>query len=257
VIDLHCHILPGLDDGARDLEDSVAMARSLAEDGVRIVAATPHVRDDYPATPAQIAAALVRVREAVRAAGIDLDVRGGAEIALGRLGRLTPEELAGLGLGGNPRLLLLEYPYHGRPLALARDCGRLRADGIVPVIAHPERNAEVQERPQDLQEAVAAGAVVQLTAASVDGRLGRPAATAARRLLDLELAHLIAGDAHAPHVRESGLAAAAAAAGSPELGRWLTSSVPAALLAGEELPRRPADTGRRGGILGRLRGSPG
>jgi len=157
VIDLHCHILPGLDDGARDLQDSVEMASRWR----RTVSASWRRRRTCGTTTRRrrhrFAAALARVRDAVRAAGVELDVRGGAEVALGRLERLTREELARLGLGGNPRLLLLEYPYHGRPPALARDCGRLRQEGTVPVIAHPERNAEVRERPQDLEEAVAAG----------------------------------------------------------------------------------------------------
>lgn len=253
VIDLHSHILPGLDDGARDLEESLEIVRALAQDGVRIVAATPHVRDDYPTAPEAMERALALVRAAVSEVGLAIDVRGGAEISLGRLGRLGPGELERYGLGGNPRLVLLEYPYHGLPLSLASECSQLRQRGIVPVIAHPERSREVQERPEDLRGAVGAGAVVQLTAASIEGRLGRAAASCARRLLELELAHLIASDAHAPGVREAGLSHAAAAVGSPELGRWLTESVPAALLAGEELPPRPATRRRRGALARVLR----
>lgn len=253
MIDLHSHILPGLDDGARSLEESIEIARSMASDGVSVVSATPHVRDDYPTSPDAMEEALGLVRTAVAEAGIDLDVRGGAEIALDRLGSLADSSLARFGLGGNPRLLLLEYPYYGQPLGLERECARLRLLGIVTVIAHPERNLSVQERPADLEDVVRAGAVVQLTAASVDGRLGRATAGCARRLLELELAHLIASDAHAPGVREAGMSQAAAAVGGGELARWLTSSVPAALLEGDELPARPAGLRRRGGLLGRLR----
>ncbi|RDI74869.1 Capsular polysaccharide biosynthesis protein [Gaiella occulta] len=253
VIDLHSHILPGLDDGARNLEEAIEIARSMADDGVGVVSATPHVRDDYPTSPDAMEAALGLVRSAVAEAGIALDVRGGGEIALDRLGSLADDSLARFGLGGNPRLLLLEYPYHGRPLGLEHECARLRQRGIVTVIAHPERNLSVQERPGDLEEVVRAGAVVQLTAASVDGRLGRASAGCARRLLELELAHLIASDAHAAGVREAGMSQAAAAVGGGELARWLTSDVPAALLEGDELPARPAGLRRRGGLLGRLR----
>lgn len=253
MIDLHSHILPGVDDGARDLDESVAIARSMADDGVRVVAATPHVRDDYPTTPEAMLDALADVRAAVLQAGIEIEVLGGGEIAFDRLPALDPEGLARFGLGGNPRLVLLEYPYYGRPLDLAQECGRLRLHGIVPVIAHPERNGAVQERPTDLEGVVGAGAVVQLTAASVDGRLSRSAATCARRLLELELAHLIASDAHSPGVREAGLSAAAEAVGGGDLARWLTWSVPTALLAGEELPPRPAGPRRRSGLLGRIR----
>jgi protein-tyrosine phosphatase len=252
VIDLHSHILPGLDDGAADIEESLAIARSLVEDGVELVAATPHVRDDYPTTSQAMRAALAEVRAAVRESDGRIEVVGGAEIALDRLRDLDWAELSAFGLGGNPRLLLLEYPYHGRPLALAQECDRLRLAGITPVIAHPERNRAVMDAPHELEPLVRAGAVIQLTAASVDGRLGRAAATCARRLLELELAHLLASDAHGPDVRRAGLSAAAEAVGGA-LGHWLTSSVPAALLADEELPPRPAGLRRSTRRLGRLR----
>jgi protein-tyrosine phosphatase len=253
VIDLHSHILPGLDDGAHDLEESLAIARSMVADGIRVVAATPHVREDYRTTPEAMRDALADVRAAVSQAGIEIDVLGGAEIALDQLEHLDSDRLAQFGLGGNPRLVLFEYPYSGKPLSLAHDCARLQRDGIIPVIAHPERNRAIQERPTDLQEIVRAGAIVQLTAASVDGRLGRATADCAVRLLELELAHLIASDAHAPGAREAGLSTAVEAIGGGALARWLTSRVPAALLAGEELPPRPAAPLQRSGLLKRIR----
>ena len=109
----------------------------------------------------------------------------------------------------------------------------------MPVVAHPERNPHVQDEPTLLDEVVAAGGVVQVTAASFDGSLGRATARCAHRLLELELVHLIASDAHAPGVPESGMAEAVATVGGGELGAWLSEGVPAALLAGEELPPRP------------------
>ena len=85
MIDLHSHLLPGLDDGARDLDAAVEMARSLAADGVTIVCGTPHVRDDYPTTPEEMEGALAPRARAVAEAGIAIEVRGGGEIALERL----------------------------------------------------------------------------------------------------------------------------------------------------------------------------
>src|SRR5213080_4939527 len=85
VIDLHTHILPGLDDGARTLEESVAMARSAVADGIRVVAATPHVRDDYPTRAIEMEQGLAQVREALALEGIALEVLPGGEIALDRL----------------------------------------------------------------------------------------------------------------------------------------------------------------------------
>jgi protein-tyrosine phosphatase len=252
MIDLHSHLLAGLDDGANDLSASLEMARSMAADGVAVVCGTPHVRDDFPTSPEAMEAALARVRAAVREAGVAIDVRGGGEIALDRLPELDESERARFGLGGNPALLLLETPYVGWLLDLPRTCAQLRRDGIVPVLAHPERNQYVQENPTVLEDVVGAGAVVQLTAASVDGRLGRSCVSCARKLLELELAHCVASDAHGPGVREAGLSAAAAAVGGGELGRWLTHDVPAALLAGTALPPRPPLPRR--GLLSRLRG---
>ena len=249
VIDLHSHVLPGLDDGASGLGEAVEMARSMAADGVTIVCGTPHVRDDYPTSAEAMEGALARLQAAIAQAGIGIEVRGGGEIALDRLPALDADERARFGLGGNPGLLLLETPYTSWLLDLPRTCARLRRDGIVPVLAHPERNPYVQEEPGVLEEVVRAGAFVQLTAASVDGRLGRTTASCARRLLELELAHCVASDAHGPGVREAGLSGAVAAVGGGELGAWLVSGVPAALLAGEEPPPRPAG-GRRRGLFG-------
>jgi protein-tyrosine phosphatase len=245
VIDLHSHLLPGVDDGARDLAETVAIARSMAADGVRAVAATPHVRYDWQTTPEEMEHALAATRAAVRAADLALEVLPGAEIALEELERLDEAVRARFGLGGNPRLLLLEFPYWAWPLSLARMIGELRSAGVVPVIAHPERNPDVQEDPGRLRSLVDAGAVVQLTAASVDGRLGKRPAACARALLDLGLAHLVASDAHAPTVREAGLSGTSRALADEALGRWLTEDVPRALLAGTDLPERPVSRRRR------------
>lgn len=244
MIDLHSHILPGLDDGARTIDESVALARALAADGVRVVVAAPHVRDDYPTSPDAMEAALALVREAVAADGLSLRVLGGGEIALPRLGALGAGELERFALGGS-RVVLLEPPTLGWPVDLVRTCALLARDGWVPMLAHPERSAEVQERPALLEELVRAGALVQLTAASVDGRLGRRPAECARELLRLGLAHALASDAHGPGVREAGLSGAVAALGGGALGRWLVEDVPAALLAGEEVPARPVGGARR------------
>ena len=251
MVDLHSHVLPGLDDGARHLEEAVEIVRAMAEDGTRIVAATPHVRDDYPTTPDQMEAALRLLQDAVDAAGIEIELRGGGEIAISALGDLDAAALARFGLGGNPQLLLLEMPYYGWPLSLSHQCERLLRSGIVPVLAHPERNSAALTRTSELAQLVHSGVIVQLTAAAIDGRLGRAAASFARLLVDQELAHLISSDAHSPGVREAGLSAAAAEVGG-DLGHWLTSDVPAALLAGAPLPPRP-DANRRSFLRGRPR----
>jgi protein-tyrosine phosphatase len=249
VIDLHSHVLPGLDDGAADVGEAVEMCRAAAADGIEVLAATPHVRRDYPTTPEQMELALARVREA---AGAIVRLVPGGELALDELARPV-EELRRFGLAGNPRYLLVETPYYGWPLDLGERLFRLRAAGFTPVLAHPERNPEVQARPELLDGPVAAGTLVQLTAASVDGRLGRASRTTSERLLDTGHAHLIASDAHAPSIRAIGMSAAARALGDEALARWLTVDVPRAIVDDAPLPERPGSTRRRGWVS-RLRG---
>lgn len=235
MIDLHSHVLPGVDDGAATLADSLELLRAAREDGITRIAATPHVRADYPTRPEQ----MERLVDELNAQGTGVEVLRGGELDLEPAQRLDDGTLRRFGLGGNPGLLLLEFPYSGWPLGLAELVFQLRVRGYSVVLAHPERNPEVQASPERLRDLVDAGVRVQLTAASLDGRLGRRPADTARALIDLDLAHLVASDAHAPAVRAVGMQAAAEAVGDEALARWLTEDVPLALLEGRTLPPRP------------------
>jgi protein-tyrosine phosphatase len=245
VIDLHSHILPGLDDGVESLDAAVELARAAVKDGIAAIAATPHVRHDYPNSAAEMERALRNVRAALAAEGVPLELLSGGEIALDRLPLLEDEELRRFALGGSKQSLLLEFPYVGWPLGLEQTVFELRVRGWRPILAHPERNAEVQRNPDRLAHLVEAGTLIQLTAASLDGRLGRATCAAASRLLERGYAHLIGSDAHAPSLREVGLSAAAAAVGNPELARWLTADVPRAILDDAPIGARPAARRRR------------
>jgi protein-tyrosine phosphatase len=245
LIDLHSHVLPGLDDGARTIDEALALCASAAADGVQILAATPHVRHDHPTTPEQMEDALA----GLQAAGPAVQVIAGGELDLAELDR-PKEQLARFGLGGST-WLLVETPYWGWPLDIAERLFRLRVQGFNVVLAHPERNADVQEQPELLEPLVAGGTLVQLTAASVDGRLGARPARCAKTLLDRQLAHLLASDAHAPDVRAVGLGAAVAALRDDELARWLTEDVPQSILQDAETPPRPISRPRRRGFFGR------
>jgi protein-tyrosine phosphatase len=240
MIDLHSHVLPGLDDGPPTLEGSLDILRAAAADGIERIAATPHVRDDWPTAPAQMEQALEQVRAAVRHHEIPVDVLPGGELDLVFAAGLDDDSLQRFGLGGNDKLLLLEFPYVGWPIGLRDQLFHFTVRGYTIVLAHPERNAEVHADPERLRELADGGIFIQLTAAAVDGRLGRRNAAAARALLDAELAHLIASDAHAPAIRAIGMGAAAEAVRDDRLAQWLTRDVPGALLAGETPPPRPA-----------------
>jgi protein-tyrosine phosphatase len=251
MIDLHSHVLAGIDDGARSLEDSLAILRAAVEDGITRIAATPHVRADYPTSPDAMERGVEALNRAAREAGIPIEVLPGGELDLEFMSDLDDAGLARFGLGGNPRVLLLECPYYGWPLDLRDVVFRLATRGFSVVLAHPERNPDVQAEPELLRPLVDAGVLVQVTAASADGRLGSTPRRASRALIDAELVHLIASDAHSAEIRAVGMSAAAAAAGDPALARWLTEEVPAALVAGSGLPRRPKKArrppfGRRG-----------
>jgi protein-tyrosine phosphatase len=243
MIDLHAHVLPGIDDGPATIEGSLEMLRDAAADGITAIACTPHVRDDYPTSASSMEAALAVVRAA--AGDIPIEVLSGGELALDRVTSLSDDELRRFGLGGNAGVVLIESPYSGWPLDLGAITFALAARGVSVVLAHPERNPEVQERPELLDPLVERGVLVQLTAASVDGRLGRRPRDSARRLLERGTAHLLASDAHAASVREGRLAAAADSVGDARLARWLTDDVPRAVVEGSPVPDRPRGSRRR------------
>jgi len=239
VIDLHTHILPGLDDGARTLDDALDMARAFVADGVTAIAATPHVRDDYPTS----ADAMLRAVDALRAAldeeGIQLTVHPGAELAVEWIAQLGEAELRRLTLAGNGRYVLVETPYYGWPVELVERLLGLRVAGFTPVLAHPERNGAVQANPSLLAPLVHGGTLVQVTAASLDGRLGPRSRETAFQLVATRLAHCVASDAHTPDVRAAGMRAAIEAVNDDGLAEWLVVDVPQALVAGSDLPPRP------------------
>jgi protein-tyrosine phosphatase len=245
MIDLHSHILPGLDDGARTIEDSLDIARAAVADGITAIAGTPHVRDDYPTDPGVMEDCVAELRAELERAEIPLDVRTGGEIDVDWLRKLSVGELRRFGLGGNPRYLLVETPYYGWPLGLAKQLVALHGEGVTAVLAHPERNAEVQADLERVVPLVRAGTLVQVTAASVDGRVGRRAQTCALELIEYGLAHLVASDAHHASIRAVGMTAAAKEVGNEDLAVWLTQEVPAAILADAPIPDRPPGGPRR------------
>ena len=239
VVDLHSHILPYVYDGSRSFEESIAIARDAVRDGTTVMAATPHVRDDFPTAVATMERLVRGLNETMRDKEIDLQILGGAEIAIPNLRALDEDELRRFGLGGNPRYLLVEFPYLGWPLSLESEIWNFGLRGITLVLAHPERNPQVQEAPARVGSLVAAGALVQLTAASIEGRLGRRCRKAAEELIAAGNAHLIASDAHWPGLRRAGTSNAAVSLREPELAHLLTQGVPEAIVQDLPIQERP------------------
>jgi protein-tyrosine phosphatase len=253
LIDLHSHILPGLDDGARDLDDALEIARAAVADGITTIAATPHVREDYPTTADAMEIGVRQLRAALEREGIELELLPGGEVSLEQLDRLSHDELRRFGLGGNPRYLLIETPYLDLPLPFGEIVARVRSFGMRAVIAHPERNRTIQADLAKVAGLVDAGALIQVTAASIDGRLGSSTRACARKLVDAGLVHMVGSDAHTAGIREIGMTAACKVIGDGPLADWLTESVPAAIVRDEALPARPPPR-RRPGPLARLFG---
>ena len=245
MIDLHAHLLPGLDDGAQTLDESREIARAAVADGVDAIAATPHVRSDFPTTVEQMEAGVSELRADFDREGIPVHVLHGGEIDLEVLRTLAVETVRRFTLAQTGVYLLIEFPYSGWPLGLDREIFSLRTAGLTPLLAHPERNREVQAAPARLEELVRLGARVQVTAASVEGRMGKSSREASFRLLELGLVDVLASDLHTPAIREARLGAAVGALKDVGLARYLTEDAPRAIVAGEELPERPAYRRRR------------
>ena len=137
--------------------------------------------------------------------GLPIELVPGGEVALSCVPTTPLPTLHELGLGGSPRYLLVEFPYHGWPPGLATALVGLLEEGVVPVLAHPERSSEIQHAPGRLASLVAEGVLVQVTASSLTGELGRASRDAGLALVRNGLAHLIASDAHTADVRATGL----------------------------------------------------
>jgi protein-tyrosine phosphatase len=245
VIDLHCHVLPGIDDGPETIEGSLALARAASAGGTRTLVATPHVNLRYPNDAATIARLVGELNERLAAERIAIEVRPGAEIALTSAINMAPARLAELGLGGGS-WLLIEPPF--APSAGGIDVLLLDIlrDGHRVVLAHPERCAAFHRDPAVLESLVRAGVLTSITAGSLVGRFGGEVRRFALGLIRNELAHNVASDAHDDSDRMPGMSAELRRAGLQSLAPWLTCEVPAAILAGAEIPPRPAvAAGRR------------
>jgi protein-tyrosine phosphatase len=253
VIDLHCHILPGVDDGPATMEDALAMARVAWEDGVRTIVATPHVSHDFPTDPSEIAGRVDELNAAMQAAGVEIAVVRGAEVALTKLAELDRPAIELACIGDGP-YLLLESPYQYMPDSLERIVFEAQLAGFRPVLAHPERSGCFHGRLERLRGLVERGVVTSVTAASVSGRFGKPVAGETRRFVSQGLVHNVASDGHGVDRRSPRLSGARERLGEEEFA-WATQAVPAAIVAGSDLPARPEpSTAARGGLAEALRG---
>lgn len=265
MIDLHTHILPGVDDGAGDLDEAVEMCRRSYEDGCRTLVATPHLRqesywnDDRRLLEERFETLCTEVAQRL---GDDLQLLLGGEIALHAASLDEIAELPGgelLPMAGT-RYLLLEFDWRGLgpdPLELLHE---VTVAGFRPIVAHPERYAWLMRDRPLVKAMVDQGALIQLTAMSVVGDLGAMPRDASEWLIDAGLAHILSSDTHDPSLRRPGLSDArdyvASRWGEP-LARAMVEDHPRAVL--EDRPIDPAAVpieragGRDGGLLSGLK----
>ena len=242
MIDLHCHILPGIDDGARDLGDSVAMARQAAEDGIEAVCATPHIRHDHDVRIEEIAARVARLNERLGEEGVGVTILQGGEVAETAVEALSAEELSRVCLGGGGWILLEPAPGPLSDTLIAR-VSHLAERGHRALIAHPERHLSA-----DMFERIAAliveGALVQATA---DFFLREQMADGMLTMAEAGLVHVLSSDSHTSIAgRPLRLGPAverlrAVEEIEPHL-EWMVQTAPRAIVAGEplELPFGPS-----------------
>lgn len=260
MVDLHGHLLPGIDDGAKDLEQALNMARLAVADGIVISVVTPHHLNGVYQNPArQVREHCARFRAQLLEHGIPLDVQPGAEC------HLVPElpsalaEGTALTIADRKRSVLVELPVHTVPLGASSILEDILAMGLQPVIAHPERNRELIRDPEPLAEWVEMGCLAQVTAQSCTGRFGPQIQDAARRMLGDGWIHVVASDAHRDSRRIPELSPARDVIAewvSPEAAKLLTEDFPRALVEGQfvDVARlRNALPPRRGGFVSWLR----
>jgi protein-tyrosine phosphatase len=238
VIDLHCHVLPGIDDGPDTIEGSLALARAAAAGGTRTLLATPHVSWHYPNDADTIARVTGELNERLHTERIALEVRSGAEIAMTRLADVEPDELSRLSLGSS-RWLLVEPPFTPVLTGLDSILLSLQRSGYRILLAHPERCHAFHRDPEMLEALVRSGVLASVTAGSLVGQFGGDVRRFALRLVRDGLIHNVASDAHDHVQRPPSIAAELEQAGLAPLADWLTRDVPAAILADGEIPPRP------------------
>ncbi|QBQ55982.1 tyrosine-protein phosphatase [Nitrosococcus wardiae] len=234
MIDLHCHLLPGIDDGAPDRETALAMARLAVRDQVTTIACTPHIYPGlYDNTPEGIQGAMERLRQELAAADIPLKLVMGADI------QITPDLGRRLQAGAVPtlngsRYFLFEPPHHICPPRFSELAFSLSASGYVPIITHPERLTWIGDHYELLVDLALKGIWMQVTAGSLTGRFGRGPRYWGERMLDEGLVSVLATDGHGLERRPPLLGEGRIAAEnwvSAEEARQLVEGRPQAVLA--------------------------
>ena len=239
MIDLHCHILPGMDDGPESLEEAVAMCRAAAADGVETIVATPHFKPGAcEFTGPGIREAIGRLTAELKSRDLDIRILPGAEVTV------SPEMHSSLEPGGyltfnSGRYFLAEFSSLSVPARWDSYLLSFLEAGLTPIIAHPERNSWFLNHPEALETAVRSGILVQITAMSITGGFGPEARDFSIHLLRNNLVHAIASDSHSADFRPPRLAKAVTLAADVvgrERAEALVTTIPRAIIDSRPIP---------------------
>jgi protein-tyrosine phosphatase len=228
VIDTHCHLLHSLDDGPKSEEESIVLARQLADVGVTFVVCTPHFSRRFPTSFTLALERLVRLEAVLTADGIPISLALASEVSPAFAVSRPADELAERSIDG--RFLLVEIEADTPATFLTTAVEQLSAERLTPIFAHPERCLALRGQPRLLEEARASGALVQVVAPSLTGRWGGDVGVAAWQLVDAGLVDLLASDSHRPARSGTHLERATALIAErhgPDLVRNLTERAPA------------------------------
>lgn len=233
--EIHCHLLPGVDDGARDLDDSLEMATVAVADGTATIVVTPHVRRDFVADVSMVTEGFAELSAAVAQAEIEVELHRGGELGHDLVGRLSQSELEAIAIGPpGRRWLLVEAPFEGLDQVFGAATDELRARGFGIVIAHPERAAGLLAgEARGLRRELERGSLLQVNHWSLTGAHGAEAEGAALELLRRGRIDVLASDAHPGWRRpvlSAGMAAAIAAGADEGTAAALVSARPARLV---------------------------
>jgi protein-tyrosine phosphatase len=240
MVDIHCHILPGVDDGPKTWETAIEMCKMASADGITHIVATPHANDRYAYDRNRLQSMLEQLRSSLGSPAPELTLGCDCHLSYENLQDISV--YPGRFVIGETGYLLVEFSNYGVPPQMTDYLIRLLQGGITPIITHPERCQPLVRNRARVLEWVDAGCVVQVTASALTGRWGETALAYALGLLDRDAVHVLATDAHDTVNRPPNLSAArdyVARDYGEDIARALVEDNPAAIVAGKDLPYFP------------------